>query len=110
MRGHRHALELPTRFRRMGCGSVEKPPVYGLRRRAAGSYVADMTKPPDRSMSLLTALASAAATAYALAYVAHFEWGLSRIKIREDALALAAVLGIALTTKAVLQRRNNRES
>ena len=53
-------------------------------------------------MSVLTALASAAATAYALAYVAHSEWGLSRIKIREDALALAALLGVALTVKTLL--------
>ena len=69
-----------------------------------------MEKPPDPSMSLLTALASAAATAYALAYVAHSEWGLSRIKIREDALVLAALLGVAVTAKTVMRRKNNKGS
>jgi hypothetical protein len=61
-------------------------------------------------MSLLTALASAAATAYALAYVAHSEWGLSRTDIRQDALALAALLGVALTVKTWLRRKKNRGS
>jgi hypothetical protein len=61
-------------------------------------------------MSLLTALASAAATAYALAYVAHSEWGISRVQIREDALALAALLGVGLAAKIVLQRKNNKGS
>ena len=61
-------------------------------------------------MSLLTAFASAAATAYAIAYVAHCEWGLSRIKIREDALALAALLGVALTVKTLLRRKKNKGS
>jgi hypothetical protein len=64
-----------------------------------------MSNPPDPSMSLVTALASAAATAYALAYVAHSEWGISRVKIREDALVLAALLGVAMTVKIVLQRK-----
>jgi len=61
-------------------------------------------------MSILTALASAAATAYALAYVAHSEWGISRIRIREDALVLAALLGVAVTAKVVLQRKRNKGS
>jgi uncharacterized protein (DUF2342 family) len=74
------------------------PPGFTLRR---------MAKPLDQSMSLLTALASAAATAYALAYVAHAEWGISRVRIREDALALAAVLGITMMVKIVLKRRGN---
>jgi hypothetical protein len=72
------------------------------RRRA---LLCSMSNPPDPSMSLLTALASAAATAYALAYVAHSEWGISRVKIREDALVLAALLGVAMTVKIVLQRK-----
>jgi hypothetical protein len=61
-------------------------------------------------MRLLTALASAAATAYALAYLAHSEWGFSRTNIREDALALAALLGVALTVKTWLRRRNKKGS
>jgi hypothetical protein len=69
-----------------------------------------MAQPPDQSMSLLTALASAAATAYALAYVAHSEWGIARITIRRDALALAALLGVALTIQTMLRRSKNRGS
>jgi hypothetical protein len=65
-----------------------------------------MAKTPDNSMSLLTALASAAATAYALAYMAHAEWGLSRIVIREDAVGMAGVLGVAIIAKMVFQRKN----
>jgi len=61
-------------------------------------------------MSVLTALASAAATAYALAYVAHSEWGMSRIRIREDALALAAMLGVALTVNTLLGLKKNKGS
>jgi hypothetical protein len=66
--------------------------------------------PPDRSVNLLSALASAAATAYALAYVAHSEWGFSSLKIREDALALAVVLGAIMTARMLLRRRNNKGS
>ena len=67
-----------------------------------------MAKPPtDQSVNLLSALASAAATAYALAYVAHSEWGFSSIKIREDALVLAVVLGATMTVRMLLRRRNN---
>jgi hypothetical protein len=69
-----------------------------------------MAEAPDKSMSLLTALASAAATAYALAYVAHSEWGISRIRIREDALVLAMLLGVGLTASIVLQRKKNKGS
>jgi hypothetical protein len=66
-----------------------------------------MTKSPDRSMSLLTALASAAATAYALAYMAHVEWGLSRLIIREDAMGMAGLLGVVITAKMVFRRKKN---
>jgi hypothetical protein len=69
-----------------------------------------MAKPPDQPMRLLTALASAAATAYALAYMAHSEWGISRIEIREDALVLAALLGVAMTVNIVLRRKRNKGS
>ena len=66
-----------------------------------------MTETPDKSMSLFTALASAAATAYALAYIAHAEWGLSRIIIREDALGMAGLLGAAIVAKIMLRRKKN---
>jgi hypothetical protein len=65
-----------------------------------------MAKTPDNSMSLLTALVSAAATAYALAYMAHAEWGLSRIVIREDAIGMAGLLGIAIIAKMVFRGKN----
>jgi hypothetical protein len=81
-----------------------------LRHAAARPYFVGMAKQPDQSMSLLTALASATATAYALAYVAHSEWGLSRMKIREDALALAALVGVAFTLKVVLRGKKNKGS
>jgi hypothetical protein len=64
-----------------------------------------MANVPDKSMSLFTALASATATAYALAYIAHGEWGLRRIMIREDAVGTAAILGMAIIAKMVFQRK-----
>ncbi len=69
-----------------------------------------MEKTPDPSMSLMTALASAAATAYALAYMAHAEWGLSRLVIREDAMGMAGLLGVAIIAKMVFQRRKKKGS
>jgi hypothetical protein len=64
-----------------------------------------MAKTPDHSMSLLTGLGSAAAPADALAYMAHAEWGLSRIVIREDAIGMAGLLGIAIIAKMVFRRK-----
>jgi hypothetical protein len=69
-----------------------------------------MGKPDDQPMRLFTALASATVTAYALAYVAHFELGLSRLKIREDALAAVGLLVVVLTVKIVFRRKNNSGS
>jgi hypothetical protein len=66
--------------------------------------ITPMTENPGRSMRVLTALASATVTAYALAYITHAEWGLSRIVIREDALGMAGVLGIAIMARIILQR------
>lgn len=59
----------------------------------------------SKSVRLLTALASACVTAYALAYITHAEWGLPRIVIREDALGMAALLGIAIMAKMIFRRR-----
>jgi hypothetical protein len=87
-----------------------RPPVYGLRHPGTALYFNGMAERPDPSLSILTALASAAATAYALAYVAHSEWGISRIRIREDALVLAALLAAAMTARIVLQRKRNKGS
>lgn len=64
-----------------------------------------MKKTPDNSMSLLTALASAAATAYALDYIAHAEWGFSRIVIREDAIGMAGLLAAAIVAGIILRRK-----
>ncbi len=58
-------------------------------------------------MRLYLALASAIATAYALAYMAHADWGLSQIRIREDALAAVGLLVVALTAKIVFQGKKN---
>lgn len=56
-------------------------------------------------MSLLTALTSAAATAYALAYVAHAEWGMSRIVIREEAIGMAGLLAVAIVARIIFRRK-----
>ena len=64
---------------------------------------------PHRSMSLLTAFASAMATAFALDYMAHAEWGLSPVVIRRDALVVAGVLAVATIIKALIERKRNRD-
>jgi hypothetical protein len=69
-----------------------------------------MGKPDDQPMKLFTMLASATVTAYALAYIARFELGLSRLKIREDALAAVGLVVVALTVRMVFRRKNNRGS
>ena len=53
-----------------------------------------MAKTPDNSVSLMAARVSAAATAYALAYKA-CRRGLSRPVIRENAIGMAGLLGVA---------------
>lgn len=58
-------------------------------------------------MRLLTALASATVAAYGLAYITHAEWGLRRLVIREDALGMAGVLGIAIMAKIIFRRRKS---
>jgi hypothetical protein len=65
-----------------------------------------MGKPDDQPMKLFTALASATVAAYTLAYIAHFDLGLSQLKIREDALAAVGLLVVALTVRIVFQRKN----
>jgi hypothetical protein len=61
-------------------------------------------------MSLFAAIASAAATAFALDYITHAEWGLSLIVIRRDALVIAGFVTLAMITKALLQRKKKRDS
>jgi hypothetical protein len=56
-------------------------------------------------MSLLTALASATATAFALDYMARAEWGLTLVVIRRDALVVAGVLAFATIVMAVIERK-----
>ncbi len=69
-----------------------------------------MANNPDKATGLLTAFVSATATAYALAYVAHAEWGLRRVVIREEAMGLAALLAIAIIAGMVFQRNRNKGS
>jgi hypothetical protein len=63
-----------------------------------------MSKINGKSLSLFSALASAAATAYALDYVIHTEWGLSPVTIRRDAIAAAGLLVCATVVKALVRR------
>ena len=67
-----------------------------------------MERTPDRSMSLFTALVSATATALALDYVAHAEWGLTLVVIRRDALVGAGVFAFATIIIALIERTRNR--
>ena len=67
-----------------------------------------MADTSNKSMSLFTALASATVTAYAIAYVTHFEWHVSRIAVRRDALIVAAFLGVVVGIKVLFQRRRKR--
>jgi hypothetical protein len=86
--------------------SVTMTVELGLVRHAVGTYPCLMAKPTDKSMSLFSALASAAATAYALAYIAHAEWGIPRLIIREDAIGMAGLLVAAICLKIAFQRKN----
>jgi hypothetical protein len=96
----------PGRAVKPGRESLMVATKWGVVRNASRTYQCCMAETPDKSMSLFTALASAAATAYALAYVAHAEWGVSRIVIREDAIGMAGLLGIVLVAKVMLRRKN----
>jgi hypothetical protein len=69
-----------------------------------------MTDTPDKFTGLLTGFVSATATAYALAYVAHAEWGLRRVVIREEAMGMAAILAIAMIARIVFQRNRKKGS
>ena len=61
-------------------------------------------------MSLFTAIASATATAFALDYITHAEWGPPLIVIRRDALVIAGFVTLAMIIKALLQRKRKRDS
>ena len=61
-------------------------------------------QPNDKSVSLFTALATAAATAFALEYLIHAEWGFHRLAIREDALGAAGLLIVLLGLRIVFAR------
>ena len=69
-----------------------------------------MADDPNKSMSLFTALASATVIAYAVAYVAHYEWHFSRVVVRTDALILAAMIGIIFGLKILFQKRGKSGS
>jgi hypothetical protein len=96
----------PGRAVKSGSESLIVATKWGVVRNALRTYQCCMAETPDKSMSLFTALASAAATAYALAYVAHAEWGVSRIVIREDAIGMAGLLAAAICVKVIFRRKN----
>ena len=62
-----------------------------------------MADNPNKPIILFTALASATGAAYAIAYVAHFEWHFSRVVVRTDALIMAAIVGVVFGLKILLQ-------
>jgi hypothetical protein len=64
-----------------------------------------MRNNPDGSVSWLAAFAAATAIAYTLAHFTHAEWGFSRIVIREDALGMAGLLVVAISTTIVFRRK-----
>ena len=66
-----------------------------------------MANDPKESASLFTALTSATVSAYAIAYVAHFEWHFSRVEVRRDALVIAALMAVTLGVKLFLRGRKN---
>jgi hypothetical protein len=101
----------PTNVHREGRASSGRETVivkmeFGVVRDVSGTYLCSMAKTPDKSMSLFTALASAAVAAYALAYIAHAEWGMSRVVIREDAMGMAGILVAAIGVRIVFRRKN----
>ena len=65
---------------------------------------------PHKWMSSIAALVGAIGTAYAIAYVAHFQWHFSRLVVRTDALIMAAFLGIVLDLKMLLHKRRKSDS
>ncbi|CAN5505679.1 hypothetical protein BH10PSE11_BH10PSE11_13450 [soil metagenome] len=69
-----------------------------------------MASNPNNPMSLLTALASATVTAYAIGYVAHYEWHFSRVVVRTDALIIAAFVGVVFGLKILLRGRRKSGS
>ena len=60
-------------------------------------------------MSLITALASATATAFALDYMARTEWGLTPVVIWRDALVVAGILAFATIVKILIEIKWNRD-
>ena len=63
-----------------------------------------MEKVIDRSLSILLYVASAAFTSVTFAYIAHFEFGLSREEIRTCA-GIAASVGVALVVIQFLSKK-----
>ncbi len=58
-----------------------------------------------KQMSRFNAIASALAVAYALAYITHSEWGISRVAVRHDAMAVAALIAASLVARAIFRRK-----
>jgi hypothetical protein len=73
-------------------------------------YPAVMADAPGKFTGVLTAFVSAALTAYALAYIAHAEWGLRRAVIREEAIGMAAILVMTMIATMIFQRNGKNGS
>jgi hypothetical protein len=58
-----------------------------------------MEKTIDRVLSLMMAMGVAAAIALSLAYIAHYDFGLSREEIRTPAVVGAAVIAVLVVVE-----------
>jgi hypothetical protein len=66
---------------------------------AAGAYSACMETKVDRVLSYLMLGATAVTTALSLAYIAHYDFGLSRQEIRTPAVVGAAVIAVLVAVE-----------
>jgi hypothetical protein len=58
-----------------------------------------MEKTVDRVLSLMMAMSAAATAAFMLAYIAHYDFGLSRQEIRTLAVVGAAIIAVLVTVE-----------
>jgi hypothetical protein len=58
-----------------------------------------MEKTIERALSLMMSGVAAATTALTLAYIAHYDFGLSRQEIRTSAVAIATVIAVLVAVE-----------
>ena len=58
-----------------------------------------MEKPVDRVVSLVMAMGTATGAALSLAYIAHYDFGLSRQQIRTPAVVGAAIIAVLVAVE-----------